>query len=85
MEVKGITIDPILFEKKIKKEKKENLIKTTEPKIPKKRVITTTQNWKFSTDQLNPLKQLEYVKQINNKNIVDENPCKFIKQQIQQK
>ena len=87
MEVKGITIDPILFEKKIKKEKKENLIKTTEPKIPKKRIITNTQNWKFSTDQLNPLKQLEYVKQIINNNVTSEteNPCRFIKQQIQQK
>jgi hypothetical protein len=115
MEIKGITLDPKLFIKKEKKEKKENLlhlstfkspiedgdssdkvtlpralkmhegVRTTEPKIPKKRVITTTQNWKFSTDQLNPQKQLEYVKQIIDQNIVDENPCKFIKQQIQQK
>jgi hypothetical protein len=85
MEVKGISIDPILFIKKEKKPKKENLDKQIGPKIPKKRIITTTRNWKFSIDQLNPIKQLEYVQQIINNNIVDENPCHFIQQQIRQK
>ena len=83
MEVKDISIDPILFEKK--KSKKENLDRSIEKKVPKKRIITATENWKFSPDQLNPVKQLEYVQQIVAENVVDENPCRFIKQQIQQK
>ena len=85
MEVKGIHIDPSLFEKKKTKKEKENLSKTVEPKIPKKRVITTQERWRFSPEQLNPLKQLEYVQQIVGETVVDENPCRFIKQQIQQK
>jgi len=83
MEVKGISIDPILFEKK--KSRKENLTRSAEPKVPKKRIITATKNWRFSPDQLNPVKQLDYVHQIVAENVVDENPCRFIKQQIQQK
>ena len=83
MEVRGISIDPILFENK--KSRKENLVKTVGPKVPKKRVITSTKNWRFSSDQLNPAKQLEYVQQIVSETVVDENPCRFIKQQIQQK
>lgn len=85
MEIRGINIDPILFIKKEKKPKKENLEQTIEPKVPKKRVITTNQNWKFSTEQLNPVKQMEYIFQITNKNIIDENPTMFIRQQIRQK
>jgi hypothetical protein len=83
MEVRGISIDPILFEKK--KSKMENLVKTVGPKVPKKRIITATKNWKFSQDQLNPIQQLNYVQQIVDEIVVDENPCRFIKQQIQQK
>lgn len=85
MEIKGITIDPILFVKREKKQKKENLDKQNEPKVPKKRVITTTEHWKFSADQLDPLQQLEFIQQIIQKNVVDENPCRFIDQQIRQK
>jgi hypothetical protein len=83
IELRGININPILFEKK--KTKKENLTKTLEPKTPKKRIITMNQNWKFSIDQLHPTQQLEYVRQLLDNNIVDKNPCQFIKQQIQQK
>lgn len=68
----------------IKKEndEKENL---DLPKIPKKRIITQEKDWKFSPEQLCSQTHLEYVQQIRNHHIVDENPCKFIKQQIQQK
>ena len=85
MEIKGISLDPFLMVKKKKKGGKENLLRTVEPKVPKKRVITTTENWKFSPEQLNPIKQLEYILQIIDQNIKDENPCRFIRQQIQQK
>lgn len=84
MEVRGISIDPILFEKK--KGKKENLERSIEPKIPKKRVITTNERWKFSSDELNPIKQLEYIFHLQDKICEDgEGSCRFIKQQIQQK
>ena len=81
MEIKGIAIDPILLEKREKKQKKENPV----PKVPKKRIITTNERWKFSPDQLDPRKQLEFIQQIIQKNVVDENPCRFIDQQIRQK
>ena len=85
MEIKGIHFEPNLFIKKERKTKKENLEHKIEPKVPKKRIITTSENWKFSHDQLNPVKQMDYIFQISNKNIVDENPTTFIRQQIRQK
>ena len=80
LEVRGIRLDPVLFEKKTNKKEK-----TIEPKVPKKRVITNEENWKFSPYQLNPVKQLEFVSQIILEQVVDEIPCLFINQQIRQK
>jgi hypothetical protein len=40
--------------------------KIIEPKIPKKRVITTTDKWNFTPDELDPIQQLEYIRQIVN-------------------
>ena len=77
METKYIHIELSKPEKN--KEEKE------EPKQPKKRVITTTEEWKFDAEQLDLNKQYEYVKQIENDKIIDKIPCKFIKQQINQK
>jgi hypothetical protein len=85
-DIKVISMDSLLCEKK---GKRSAVTKIVEPKIPKKRVITTTDKWNFSEDELDPIQQLEYVRQI-----VDEceipcqrlsTPCQFIKQQIQQK
>ena len=81
---KDICIDSSLFEKKKRNKKSENILEII-PKIPKKRVITTTEEWKFETYELLPEKQLEYVKQLYENIIIDINPCKFIKQQLQQK
>ena len=81
---KGISIDSSLFEKKKRNKKSENVVEII-PKIPKKRVITTTKNWNFETHELLPEKQLQYVLQVYDNNIIDINPCKFIKQQLQQK
>jgi hypothetical protein len=82
MEVRGISIEPFLS---VKKKKKEGSERTIEEKIPKKRVITTTENWRFSPEELEPTKHLEYVQQILDEHITDEVPCRFIGQQIRQK
>ena len=81
---KDITIDSSLFEKKKRNKKSENLIEI-QPKIPKKRVVTTTEEWKFNSNELIPDNQLEYINQIYKNMINDDNPCKFIKKQLQQK
>ena len=85
MEVRGISIDPFLMVKKKKKEGGENLERAIEKKVPKKRVITTTENWRFSPEELEPAKHVEYVQQILDEHITDGPPCHFIGQQIRQK
>jgi len=74
----------ILFEKKKQNSKTENTV-VVKPKIPKKRIITTTEKWNFKPDELLPKKQLEYITQVKNNHILDNNPCKFISQQLHQK
>jgi hypothetical protein len=90
-DIKVISMDSLLCEKK---GKRSAVTKIVEPKTPKKRVITTTDKWNFTADELDPIQQLEYVRQIMDHQIVDEceipfqrlsAPCQFIKQQIQQK
>ena len=106
--IKEIQIDNLQWKKKVQR---SNITKIVEPNIPKKRVITTTDKWNFTVDELDPIQQLEYVRQVINHQIMDacgnaysegrlccyceaaivwspdkyETPCKFIKQQIQQK
>ena len=57
------------------------------PKEKQKRVVTVLQNWMFSQCQLSFEKQKEYIKQIYENNICEENKrvCKIILQQIQHK
>ena len=57
------------------------------PKEKQKRVVTVLQNWMFSRDQLSFEKQKEYIKQIYENDICEENKkiCKIILQQIQHK
>ena len=81
-DIKVISMDSLLCEKK---GKRSAVTKIVEPKIPKKRVITTTDKWNFTEDELDPIQQLEYVRQIMDHQIVNDPPCQFIKQQIQQK
>jgi hypothetical protein len=85
-DIKVISMDSLLCEKK---GKRSAVTKVVEPKIPKKRVITTTDKWNFSEDELDPIQQLEYVRQIVNECEIPfqrlSAPCQFIKQQIQQK
>uniref|UniRef100_A0A6C0HU76 HNH endonuclease n=1 Tax=viral metagenome TaxID=1070528 RepID=A0A6C0HU76_9ZZZZ len=85
-DIKVISMDSLLYEKK---GKRSAVTKIVEPKIPKKRVITTTDKWNFSEDELDPIQQLEYVRQIVNECEIPfqrlSTPCQFIKQQIQQK
>jgi hypothetical protein len=87
LSVRGISIDPFLLVKKKKKKNEnrdeENL--TVDEKTPKKRIITTNESWKFSSHQLDPSQQLEYVRQITQGAITDDAPCHFINRQIQQK
>ena len=59
--IKVISMDSLLYEKK---GKRSAVTKIVEPKIPKKRVITTTDKWNFTVDELDPIQQLEYVRQI---------------------
>jgi hypothetical protein len=84
IETKDIRIDSLLFEKK-RNGKKNNENTIIEPKIPKKRIITTNDKWIFDENELVPDKQLEYVRELYNDKIISEKSCNFIKQQIQQK
>jgi hypothetical protein len=84
IETKDIRIDSLLFEKK-RNGKKNNENTIIEPKIPKKRIITTNDKWIFDENELVPDKQLEYVRELFNNKIINEKSCNFIKQQIQQK
>jgi len=88
-DIKVISMNDILCEKK---GKRSNVTKIVEPKTHKKRIITTTDKWNFTIDELDPIQQLEYVRQIDSYSEGRhrspdkyEIPCKFIKQQIQQK
>jgi hypothetical protein len=74
METKNLLVDLS------KPEKKEKIIV---PKIPKKRVITTTNKW--SQTKSDPEKQFEYILQMIEKKIVDEKECNLILHQITQK
>jgi hypothetical protein len=62
-------------------EKNQKTIKEIVPKIPKKRVITTTDKWSM----IEPETQLNYIHQIIDKTITDEKECTLILQQIMQK
>jgi len=84
IETKDIRIDSLLFEKK-RNGKKNNENTIIEPKIPKKRIITTNNKWNFDENELSPDKQLEHVRELYNNKIINEKSCNFIKQQIQQK
>jgi len=84
IETKDIRIDSLLFEKK-RNGKKNNENTIIEPKIPKKRIITTNNKWIFDDNELSPDKQLEHVRELYNNKIINEKSCNFIKQQIQQK
>ena len=84
IETKDILIDSLLFEKK-RNGKKNNENTIIEPKIPKKRIITTNNKWIFDENELSPDKQLENVRELYNNKIINEKSCNFIKQQIQQK
>lgn len=77
---KNICIESLLF----KKQKKNNN-KIIEPKIPKKRIITTNEKWIFDTDELLPEQQFEYIRELYDNKIINKKSCKFIQQQIQQK
>lgn len=68
-DIKIISMDNLLYEKK---GKRSAVTKVVEPKIPKKRVITTTDKWNFTADELDPIQQLEYVRQIMDNQIVNE-------------
>lgn len=74
-----------------KKEKKngdcEEEEREPEPKIPRKRVITTRNEWTFTEDELSTENQVEYVKQLYSNNLVSENKDKYriILQQLKTK
>jgi len=74
MDKKSILVD-------LSKPERKSKTKVIEPKVPKKRVVTTTNKW-INT---NPEKQLDYILQIINKDIRDKRECTFILQQMNQK
>jgi len=82
MENKQLLVD---LTKPEKKPKKEKVVETK--KIPKKRVITNTEKWTDSFSTLSPETQFEYIEQIIDNTISDQNkkPCELILQQITQK
>jgi hypothetical protein len=84
MESKNLLVDLSKPERKGKqsKKEKEKMVETT-IKIPKKRVITTTDKW--SNSETNPEKQFQYIEQIIEKKIQDKKECDLILQQITQK
>ena len=69
-DIKVINMDNLLYEKKGKRSAVTKV-------VPKKRVITTTDKWNFTVDELDPIQQLEYVRQIMDHQIVNEceTPC----------
>uniref|UniRef100_A0A6C0JLE0 HNH endonuclease n=1 Tax=viral metagenome TaxID=1070528 RepID=A0A6C0JLE0_9ZZZZ len=86
MESKNLFVDLSKPEKKKTKNErteKEKMVETT-IKIPKKRVITSTDKWS-SNINITPEKQYQYVLQIINKNIEDKKECELVLQQIGQK
>ena len=85
IESKEINMDSSLFLKKRNGKKNKNEETIIEPKIPKKRIITTNDKWIFNENELVPEKQLEHVRVLYNDKIMNEKSCNFIKQQIQQK
>jgi len=58
---------------------------TEKNKIPKKRVITGTNKWSFSMEDLVSTKQQSYIEQLYTKKPIDIDACKIIHQHIQQK
>jgi hypothetical protein len=79
-ETKNLLVDLSKPDKKERKTKTEKHVETT-IKIPKKRIITTTEKWTAT----NPETQYQYVLQIINQNIEDKKECELILQQITQK
>jgi hypothetical protein len=82
MEHKQLLVD---LTKPEKKPRKEKVVETV--RIPKKRVITSTDKWTQEIISLSPELQLECISQIIEKTIPDQNkgPCELILQQIAQK
>lgn len=77
--MKSISVD--LTKPSPKNKEKNNENKVIEKKVPKKRVVTETDRWmSVSTSD-----QMEFIKQIHGKNIVNREPCDFILQQMRQK
>lgn len=75
-----------------KKEKRDNNSEPEsesepEPKVPRKRVITTGNEWTFTEADLLAENQLEYIKQIYNNSITiqNEHKCKIVLQQLKAK
>jgi hypothetical protein len=83
MTTKNLLVNLLKPEKKTKKEKeREDLEKVIVPKVPRKRVITTTEKW---TQPIDPENHIQYIHQIINKSIIDEKECNLILQQLGQK
>lgn len=85
MEIKQVLVD--LDKKTVKRKNKneEDSIIITTKKEPKKRVITTTSKWELNKDQLDVYKQLDFIKEMVNKNEYVENLHNIIYQQLMQK
>ena len=80
---KNLLVNLLKPEKKPKKDKEwEDLNKEIVPKVPKKRVVTSTNKWTQPTD---PENQLQYIQQIIDKKVTDEKECNLILQQLGQK
>jgi hypothetical protein len=77
--MKSISVD--LTKPSPKNKEKNNENKVIEKKVPKKRVVTETDRW----ITIQTLEQMDFIKQIHGKNIVNREPCDFILQQIRQK
>lgn len=65
------------------KDKKEKTVKTQKEK--QKRQITTTNQWIFTETDLEYENQMKLLKEINENNIVNREPCTFIVRQINNK
>jgi len=58
-----------------------------EPKVPRKRVVTNMSEWTFTEAELSPDNQMEYIQQIYNDTITQQNEkkCKLVLQQLKAK
>ena len=82
-EIKKITVSFEPNKNKDKNKKTEKTVKTQKEK--QKRQVTTTSQWTFNENDLEYTNQMILIKEIQENNIINREPCNFIIRQINNK